>query len=114
MKSSFPNSSQFSPTQTPLPELLIAIKANQPDRARIKQIIAQTFFSSSPDPDLADNTIYALSEYQLLDKPKTDISYATLSPLGESLTEKARRGEFVEMYEEFAKSPWIGFSSMCR
>lgn len=61
------------------------------------------FFSRSSDPDLADNTIYAMSEYQLLEKPIIDLSYAALSPLGESLAEKAQRHEFVGMYEEFVR-----------
>lgn len=102
MKSSFPNSSQFSPVQTPLPELLLLVKNYQPDRQSVKAAIAKKFFSSSPDPDIADNTIYALSEYQLIDKPKTDIGYAALTALGESLVEKASQNKFEEMYEELA------------
>lgn len=103
MKSSYPNSSQFSPTQTSLPELLIIVKNNQPDRQKIKQAIAEKFFSQSADKDISDNTIYALSEYQLLDKPKDNIAYATLTPLGESLAGKAEDGQIEEMYAEFAR-----------
>lgn len=103
MKSSFPNSSQFSPTQTPLPDLLMVVKNNQPDRQQIKEAIAQRFFSSSPDPDIANNTIYALSEYQLLYKPTDDQSYAALTPLGETLVNKVNNGEIQELYEEFAR-----------
>lgn len=103
MKSSFPNSSQFSPIQTPLPELLIIVKGNQPDRKNIKKAIAERFFLSSPDPDIAENTIYALSEYQLLDKPRNDLSYSSLSALGESLAAKAESGDLIGLYEEFVR-----------
>lgn len=103
MKSSFPNSSQFSPTQTPLPDLLKIVKENQPEREKIKQAIAKRFFSNSSDPDIADNTIYALSEYQLIDKPVNDQKYACLTPLGEALAEKAQKGELGDLYEEFAR-----------
>ena len=102
MKSSFPNSSQFSPTQTPLPDLLFIVKQNQPERQSIKNAIKNRFFGNSKDEDISENTIYALSECKLLDKPKTDVSYAILTPLGESLHEKARMGKIDEMYEEFA------------
>lgn len=102
MKSSFPNSSQFSPTQTPLPELLKIVKANQPNRHKMKEAIAARFFSDSPDPDIAENTIYALSEFQLLDKPKENTAYASLTNLGEDLTEKTQRGELDLMYQQFA------------
>lgn len=103
MKSSFPNSSQFSPTQTPLPDLLLTVKKHQPDRQQITQAIAQRFFSASPDPDIADNTIYALSEYRLLDKPIDNQSYASLTPLGEALAEKALQGKLSDLYMEFAR-----------
>src|SRR3990172_10033984 len=103
MKSSFPNSSQFSPTQTPLPDLLLVVKENQPDRKKIKLAIAQRFFSSSPDPDIADNTIYALSEYQILDKQKDNQSYASLTLLGQELAQKALQGEFFELYQVLAR-----------
>jgi len=103
MKSSFPNSSQFSPKQTPLPDLLLIVKENQPDRQLIKRAIRKRFFISSPDPDIADNTIFAMSEYQILDKPKENISYAKLTPLGESLAEKAQFEDYSAMYEELAR-----------
>lgn len=103
MKSSFPNASQFSPTQTPLPDLLLLIKSKQPDRHAIKQAIADRFFSRSSDADLADNTIYALSEYGLLDKPPDNISFAKLTPMGESLAGKAETGELQTAYEELAR-----------
>ncbi|HBG74695.1 MAG: hypothetical protein A2X25_11730 [Chloroflexi bacterium GWB2_49_20] len=103
MKSSFPNSSQFSPTQTTLPDLLLIVKQFQPDRDKIKQEISNRFFSSSPDKNISDNTIYALSEFQLLDKPKDNTSYATLTPLGESLAEKVIKNQLPEMYNEFAR-----------
>lgn len=102
MKSSFPNTSQFSPTQTPLPDLLEIVKQDQPDRQRIKAAIAAKFFGRSPDPDIADNTIYAMSEYQLLDKPKDKMTYAALTPLGESLAKKAAAGDLDGLYQEFA------------
>ena len=66
MKSSFPNSSQFSPTQTPLPDLLAIVKENQPDRPKIKDAIAAKFFPGSTDSKIPENTIYALSELSLI------------------------------------------------
>ncbi len=102
-KSSFPNASQFSPTQTPLPELMIIVRANQPSRQKIKQAIAERFFSSSPDPDIADNTIYALSDYKLLEKPTANLAHAVLTPIGELLASKAETGDLLPMYEEFAR-----------
>ena len=102
MKSSFPNSSQFSPTQTPLPDLLQVVKANQPDRQKIKGAIAKQFFSASPDPDISENAIYALSEYRLLHKPTDNITYAALTELGEELVAKVERGELDSMYQQFA------------
>lgn len=104
MKSSFPNGSQFSPTQTPLPRLLAIIRANQPDRQNIKDAIQQTFFVNSPDPDLANNTIFALSEYQILDKPSNNISVAQLTAFGESLANKAESGDFEGLYEDLARN----------
>jgi site-specific DNA-methyltransferase (cytosine-N4-specific) len=103
MKSAFPNSSQFSPTQTPLPELLQVVFDNQPDRNKIKQAISTRFFSKSADPDISENTIYALSEYKLLNKPTDDISFAELTSIGQSLLEKGKSGHFSAMYEELAR-----------
>jgi site-specific DNA-methyltransferase (cytosine-N4-specific) len=83
--------------------LLSIVRANQPDRQRIKGAIAQEFFSNSPDPNISENTIFALSEYQLLDKPTDDISHAKLTELGESLAEMADAGNLTGMYERFAQ-----------
>ncbi|MHB0967190.1 MAG: restriction endonuclease [Bellilinea sp.] len=102
MKSSFPNSSQFSPTQTPLPLLLSVVKKAQPFREKIREEIASTFFNKSKDKKIPENTIFALSEYKLLEKPTTDITFAQLTPLGEQLLEKAENGQIVEMYRLFA------------
>lgn len=104
MKSSFPNSSQFSPTQTPLPELLRLLKENQTDRQKIREVIAKRFFPERPDTlRLADNTIYALSEYELIDKPANNMAYAALTQLGEALNEQARQNDLSGMYEGFAR-----------
>lgn len=103
MKSSFPNSSQFSPTQTHLPDLLTLVRQHEPDRDKIKAAITARFFAKSPDPDIADNTIYALSEYQLLDKPKDNISYAALTSFGEELAAYAQNQDFASMYQTFGR-----------
>lgn len=102
MKSSFPNSSQFSPVQTPLPELLLLAKQNQPSRQRIKEAIRLTFFPDSPDPDISENTIYALSEYRILDKPLLDQTHSALTQFGEELAAKAESNQLNEMYEQLA------------
>ena len=103
MKSSFPNSSQFSPIQTPLPDLLAIVKENQPDRPKIKDAIAAKFFPGSTDSKIPENTIYALSEYLLLEKPKDNTDYATLTSVGELLTSKAKEENLAPMYHEFAR-----------
>ncbi len=79
------------------------VRQNQPDRGRVKAAIAGRFFAKSPDPDIADNTIYALSEYQLLDKPKDNTSYAALTTFGEELAAHAQREDFVLIYQEFGR-----------
>jgi site-specific DNA-methyltransferase (cytosine-N4-specific) len=104
MKSDLPNSSQFSPTQTSLPELLLVIKSNQLDREKVTQGIAKEFFLYSKDSyDLAKNTLFALSEYGLLDKPVDDQSYASLTELGEALFLRAISNDLDGMYAEFAR-----------
>lgn len=108
MKSSFPNSSQFSPTQINLAELLLIVKEKQPDREKIKDAIQKRFFQKSNDDEIANNTIFALSEYKIINKPKDNIFFAELTPLGESLAKKAELGKadepmLMEMYEELAR-----------
>jgi hypothetical protein len=103
MKSQFPNTSQFSPTQTPLVDLLLLVKEHQPDRQKIKEEIGKRFFSTTKDSKIPENTIYALSEYQLIDKPKDDIKRASLTTFGEVLAAKAQQGESKDLYEEFAR-----------
>lgn len=101
MKSDLPNSSQFSPVQTDLTDLLGVVKASQPDRRKITQAIADKFFVG--DLPKAKNTIYAMSEYGLVDKPTEDQSHASLTILGESLANKAARGLIDDLYTEFAQ-----------
>ena len=104
MKSDLPNASQFSPVQTPLPELLLVVLANEPSRQNIQSAIASRFFEKSTDPfGLADNTIFALSEYGLLDKPVEDQSSAALTDVGRSLAIKASLNDYSGMYAEFAR-----------
>jgi hypothetical protein len=108
MKSDLPNASQFSPVQTPLPELLRIVRAHEPDRKAISQAILQAFFSGRGDRTtwdwkLADNTIIAMSQYGLLNKPKGDQTHASLTDLGQSLAEKASQGDDRELYDEFSR-----------
>ncbi len=101
-ESDLPNSSQFSPIQTPLPDLLLLVKEHQPDRAQVTSAIQARFFSTSPAPDISRNTVYAMSEYGIIDPLARSETAITLSPLGESLAAKAELGEFAAMYDEFA------------
>lgn len=108
MKSDLPNASQFSPVQTPLPELLRIVQAHEPDRRAVPQAILQAFFSGRGDRTtwdwkLADNTIIAMSQYGLLNKPKGDQTHVSLTDLGKSLAEKASRGDDRELYDEFVR-----------
>ena len=103
MKSDFPNCSQFSPTQTPLPMLLEIVKANQPEREKIKIAIGENFFKTSSDKNIANNTIFALSEYQILDKPTDDLTYAQLTSFGEALYDLSKQEKYEEMYSLLAQ-----------
>ncbi|MGI8911706.1 MAG: hypothetical protein ACR2JR_14315 [Rubrobacteraceae bacterium] len=108
MKSDLPNSSQFSPAQTPLPPLLKIIKRLEPDRKSVSQEILKQFFPGREsktewDWKLADNTVIALSQYGLVNKPRNDNAHVSLTDLGRSLAEKAEQGKHAELYDEFAK-----------
>ena len=104
MKSSFPNSSQFSPKQISLPDLLLILKDVQPNRQRMVEEIGVRFFNNSSVPyKLANNTILALSEYKLLDKPTTNTSWAVLTILGEELAERVINKQYDELYIDFAR-----------
>ena len=104
MKSDLPNSSQFSPVQTPLPELLLVVQANQPERERIRDAIGKTFFTDRKDSlKLANNTILAMSEYGLLYKPRGDQAHASLTEIGRTLAEFAVKGNLEELYGSFAR-----------
>lgn len=104
MKSDLPNSSQFSPVQTPLPELLLVVQANQPEREKIRDAIGKTFFTDRKDSlKLANNTILAMSEYGLLYKPREDQAHASLTEIGRTLAEFAVKGNLEELYGSFAR-----------
>ncbi len=108
MKSDLPNSSQFSPTQTPLPQLLEIVKSFEPDRKRVSQEILKKFFPDRAsktqwDWKLADNTVIAMSQYDLVNKPRSDNAHVSLTDLGKSLVEKAKQGKYAELYDEFVR-----------
>jgi site-specific DNA-methyltransferase (cytosine-N4-specific) len=108
MKSDLPNSSQFSPVQTPLPRLLALVKEHQPSRQAASQAILQEFFpnraaQTSWDWKLADNTIIAMSQYGLVNKPREDQAHVLLTELGEALADLAARGARQELYDEFVR-----------
>lgn len=108
VKSDLPNSSQFSPTQTPLPELLLIIRKLQPDRKAVVQAILQRYFPNrasrtSWDWKLADNTIIAMSQYGLVNKPREDQTFVSLTELGESLAILAEQERISELYEDFVR-----------
>lgn len=108
MKSDLPNSSQFSPVQTSLPDLLKIVAEHEPNRREIAQAIQERFFSvgmrrTTSDPKLANNTILAMSEYGLVDKPTHDTSYLALTDIGCSLLSRTERGDDDGLYREFAR-----------
>jgi hypothetical protein len=108
MKSDLPNASQFSPTQTPLPQLLKKVKRLEPDRKAVSQEILEQFFpdrgsKTQWDWKLADNTVIAMSQYGLVNKPRDDNTHVSLTDLGRSLADKAERGEHAELYDDFAR-----------
>src|SRR5205814_1491374 len=74
------------------------------DRQAIAQAIAQEFFAKSPDASgLADNAIYAMSEYRLVNKPEQDQAHLSLTEVGQSLVGKAEQGDEAGIYAEFAR-----------
>lgn len=102
MKSDLPNSSQFSPTQTPLPDLLKIVERFEPDRETVTQKILARFYPGR-DTQLAKNTVIAMSQYGLVDKPKEDQAVVSLTDLGRALSKKAEQGANADLYDEFAK-----------
>jgi hypothetical protein len=103
-KADLPNASQFSPAQVDLAKILGIVKALQPDRHAIAQAIAQEFFAKSPDPNgLADNAIYAMSEYGLVFKPTEDQTHLSLTEGGALLAAMGEAGDAEAMYAEFAR-----------
>lgn len=107
MKSDLPNSSQFSPVQTPLPKLLLLVRQFQPDRKAVSLAILQEFFPGrakrTEDWKLANNTVIAMSQYGLVNKPKKDQSYVSLTDLGQDLAQKGEDGKDDELYADFAR-----------
>jgi hypothetical protein len=108
MKSDLPNSSQFSPVQTQLPRLLLLVRQFEPDRKAVSLAILKEFFPdrakrTSWDWKLADNTIIAMSQYGLVNKPREDQTHASLSDLGHRLADLAEQGKDAELYAGFAK-----------
>lgn len=106
MKSDLPNSSQFSPTQTPLPRLLEIVTAHEPDRQAVSLAILNEFFPGraerTEDWKLANNTVIAMAEYGLFDKP-LGATHVALTELGRSLAEKAEQGDHDGLYADFAR-----------
>lgn len=103
-KADLPNASQFSPEQVDLAKILGLVKTLQPDRQAIAQSIAQEFFSKSPDASgLADNAIYAMSEYGLVNKPEQDQTHLSLTEVGVLLAGMAEQGDEAAMYAELAR-----------
>jgi len=108
MKSDLPNSSQFSPVQTPLPKLLQVIKQFEPDREAASLAVLKEFFpdrvgKTESALQLAKNTIIAMSQYGLVNKPKDDPAHFSLTELGNRLYELAAQGKDDALYAEFAK-----------
>ncbi len=117
MKSDLPNSSQFSPVQTPLPALLEIVKRDQPDRKAVSQQIMSELFKkrigkTQWDWKLADNTVIAMSQYGLVNKPKSDTTHISLTELGERLHQFAAEGKESDLYAEFAKHILLNLRGM--
>src|SRR5438552_6172705 len=92
---------QFSPEQTPLPDLLRIIVANAGDYDRLVKAIRKRFFEKGQGDDYnktkkADNTTLALRDYGILGQDK-----ASLTEFGKSLV--ALVGDAPRLYEAFAK-----------
>ena len=106
-KAGLPNSSQFSPVQTPLPQLLAIVATTQPDREKVTREIASAFFADRRTRTdiykLAGNTVIALSQYGIVDKPRSNKAHVTLTPLGQRLAQLAASALEGQLYGEFAK-----------
>lgn len=92
---------QFSPEQTPLPDLLGVLESDAGDYARLVRAIRHRFFekgsgSSYNKTKKADNTTLALRDYGILDEDK-----ATLTAFGHILVGLRTRPP--ELYEAFAR-----------
>lgn len=92
---------QFSPEQTPLPELLKVVVANQGDYARLVAAIRRRFFEGGKGDDYnktkkADNTTLALRDYGVLGEDKS-----SLTELGRNLA--AVRTKPAELYAAFGR-----------
>jgi hypothetical protein len=84
------------------------VKAYEPDRQAVSQAILQEFFAgrnsrTTWDWKLADNTIIAMSQYGLVNKPREDQTHVSLTDLGRSLAERAGQGSENELYDEFVR-----------
>ncbi len=74
----------------------------------VSQEILKQFFpgrgsKTEWDRKLTDNTVTAMSQYGLVNKPTDDNAHVSLTDFGKSLAEKAERGEHDELYDEFAR-----------
>src|SRR5437870_2317675 len=92
---------QFSPEQTPLPELLKVVAANGGNYDRLLQAIRKRFFEKGKGDDYnktkkADNTTLALRDYGILDSDK-----ASLTEFGKSLVSLV--DDPPRLYEALAK-----------
>ena len=88
--------------------MLKIVKNFEPDRKAVSQEILKQFFPNRSDKTkwdwkLADNTAIAMSQYGLVNKPRSDNTHVSLTNLGKFLVEKAEQGKYDELYGEFAR-----------
>lgn len=96
-KSDIPFSGQFTPQQTPLPQLLRLLPDNAGNERQLLDAIISSFFSNhaGDQEKLAKNTVLALIAYGILDRERK------LTPFGQELVTLA--DDEPRLYERFAR-----------
>ena len=105
-----PFGAQFSPEQTPLPELLALLEAKACDHDRLVKAIREKFFEKESGSDhtqtkQADNTTLALQSYGILGEDK-----ASLTDRGRRLV--AVRRKPAPLYDMFARHILVNLSGL--
>jgi len=109
-KRGIPFGPQFSPEQTPLPELLEILSRERGDYHRLRSAIELAFFSmGSATPynrsKKADNTTLALRDYGILEEDK-----ASLTAFGQRLVDL--RYDLSQLYSEFGRHVLLNLNGL--